>query len=472
MRLPKCLFMLGLSTALVGCDVVFGLQDMRDIRPGLNGGGGEDCPQACEKDVWGRTFDGAGDRFVSKARFDEMGNQVVAGHFTGEIDLGGKFATSKGSRDIFVATLDASGKVTGGTSVGTEADEADVDIAFTPDGGVVFGGTLEGTADSLSACGTSIPVLGGGDTFICKLGADGTSQWVQRFTDQDPKRFGGVATSANGEIVATGAFAGSIQCRMTDPLINSNGGFDIVVWKLKANGECSWALPFGQASDQYGDVIAVDDKGNIFVAGRFNKSYDIGGKTHENTASNTDIFITKLANDGTVMWAKPVGNPNGINRVADIAISPNDSIYLVGEKDGNAFVMQFSQEGDILWDKTFGDALCQNATSVAVDTTGKVFIAGLFGGSIDFGLGTLTAIDERNMFAAAFSPAPEHTPLWSKIIRANVEGTPTIDVHDRCSILIGGGTTQQLNFENDCNPLTIRSGSNGFVAKIIPQLLP
>src|SRR6185503_2838528 len=53
----------------------------------------------------------------------------------------------------------------------------------------------------------------------------------------------------------------------------------------------------------------------------------------------------------------------------------------------DAFVLKLDKDGNPLWGKIFGDALDQEAQSVAVDAAGNIVVTGYFNGSIGFNSG-------------------------------------------------------------------------------------
>jgi hypothetical protein len=57
----------------------------------------------------------------------------------------------------------------------------------------------------------------------------------------------------------------------------------------------------------------------------------------------------------------------------------------------DAFVAELASDDTPIAAKRFGDASNQTAAGIAVDRSGKVLLAGYFGGATDFGTGTLTS---------------------------------------------------------------------------------
>src|SRR5205823_6448686 len=109
----------------------------------------------------------------------------------------------------------------------------------------------------------------------------------------------------------------------------SAGGADIFVAKYRAGGTVEWARRAGGTSDDKGQGIAVDRNGNVFVVGNFNGNVDFSGTTLTGAGSD-DVFLTKFASDGTVIWAKGSG---GINKdyATAVALDATGNVYMTGE---------------------------------------------------------------------------------------------------------------------------------------------
>jgi hypothetical protein len=85
-----------------------------------------------------------GQTFVSAA---PGGGMVVAGSFEGDIDLGGEKLTSAGGEDIFVARVDATGRIERHAQIGGGGSERVWSVAVTADGAMVLTGGFDGSLD-------------------------------------------------------------------------------------------------------------------------------------------------------------------------------------------------------------------------------------------------------------------------------------------------------------------------------------
>jgi len=72
------------------------------------------------------------------------------------------------------------------------------------------------------------------------------------------------------------------------------------------NEDWIWAKQAGGTIDDYGNSIAVDANGNIYVTGRFYGSSTFG-TTNLTSSGGSDIFVAKLDINGNWLWAKKAG---------------------------------------------------------------------------------------------------------------------------------------------------------------------
>ena len=122
----------------------------------------------------------------------------------------------------------------------------------------------------------------------------------------------------------------------------------------------------------YGEVVAADAQGNAYVAAAFDKPLDIGlGVMIPN--ADMDVFVAKLAPDGTPVFARPLGLcPDSVR---SIAVARDGRIAVSGDEMGT---LVLDASGKLLFDRAFAGAL-------AFDSAGNLIVGGWFMGAIDFG---------------------------------------------------------------------------------------
>jgi len=206
------------------------------------------------------------------------------------------------------------------------------------------------------------------------------------------------------------------------------GNLDLIVFVVDAtSGSVKWGKQYGGAGDQVCESIAMDDSGNVIIAGNY--SGDLFGLPNVADTSGTTavLFAAKLdAADGSLVgsaqaWAG-TGRSDAFGLTADSAgnIIMGGSIASSVDFGGghvaayaglnDAFVVKFDSSFNSTWVKSYGDAgQDQVINSVGVSSTGDVFIGGTFKGSLT-GLG-LTNSDNAttDAFAAQLSGADGST---------------------------------------------------------------
>jgi hypothetical protein len=193
----------------------------------------------------------------------------------------------------------------------------------------------------------------------------------------------------------------------TPKTITGNGSADILVAKLDANtGNPTWVFTAGDDKDQMITAVGATSAG-VGVVGTFSGSLEIvTGTPIVNSGTNAVDFIAGLKDsDGTGVWSKKVNLGGG--KLATIATHPAKDYFLVcgsamnaavnlsavgtpgGGKDVVVAAVKVS-DGSILWSKLFGGALDQECTAAAIDDDGNAILAGMYAGTLDFGLGDLS----------------------------------------------------------------------------------
>ncbi len=223
---------------------------------------------------------------------DDEGKCYVTGHFQGTATFGSYSLTSSGTYDIFVAKMDANGNWQWATKAGGSDCDEGIAITIDEDENTYVTGYFEGTATFGSH---SITSNGDGDIYVAKMNTDGNWQWANQAGGAGgiEEEFGyGITIDNVGSCYITGEFRGTATFGSYS--IISNGGEDIFVAKIDANGNWLWSDKAGGTyNDDKGKGITIDDAGNIYVTGGFRETATFG--SHSLTSSGErDIFVAKL----------------------------------------------------------------------------------------------------------------------------------------------------------------------------------
>ena len=159
----------------------------------------------------------------------------------------------------------------------------------------------------------------------------------------------------------------------------------------------AWSKNFGGNGEEIITSLAVDpSNGDIIGTGYFRDTIDLGGGPMASTGGD-DIFLFRLTADGQHVWSKRFGD-GSYQTPYSLALDSTGAIYIVGEMAGSidfgdgkpvtskgsqdAFVAKFDPDGKIVWSRLFGDAETQSGKSVAITPTNQVIVAGTFYGFI------------------------------------------------------------------------------------------
>ena len=153
--------------------------------------------------------------------------------------------------------------------------------------------------------------------------------------------------------------------------INDDKGYSFLILKLFFDGTVEWSKTYGGIRDDKPSSILLTSDGGYIVAGYTNTS----------GAGSSDIWILKLASDGNIEWQKTYGESQ-----ADQAYSikqTNDGGYIVagsilsfGAGQPDFWVLKLSSEGDIGWQKTYGGSEVETAYSIQQTIDGGYVVAG------------------------------------------------------------------------------------------------
>jgi hypothetical protein len=199
-----------------------------------------------------------------------------------------------------------------------------------------------------------------------------------------------VATDDSGFVYVTGSF--------------QFGTAYYYITKYNAAGNSVWTkFAGGNTTNNAGSGIATDHNGNIYVTGDFtNASIILGTDTLKNdSAGFDDIFLAKYDRNGNVLWAKSAGGKYSDDSKG-ISIDNSGNVYITGSLNATAtfgtytitsgaFITKYDQNGTVLWAKSAGGGL---STSISADGLGNTYITGFYGSAtITFGSVTLTNSD-------------------------------------------------------------------------------
>lgn len=304
--------------------------------------------------------------------------------------------------------------------LGATGDDRPTGIAARPDGSLMVCGYYAGNGDM---AGAPIASVGTSDMYLINLSSNGTPVWVNHYGSGGaftlPMNCG--VNSANETVVA-GHFNGSVNFGIAT--LNSAGGFDMFIGKYSNAGSPRWSRSFGSASDEFVTAFAVAPNGDFVVAGTFTGVLNAGGTNMTSYFGGTDCYLAKYNNDGNHVWSRNFPNISS-DRISGLAIDADGNIVITGTTDAfinfggsdinaSMFLAKLNPGGGHLWSKPVASA---TPKSLTVDASRNIYLAGIFGGTITVGGGTLTSAGSTDIFLARYDSGGNH--VWSKAYGGN-----------------------------------------------------
>jgi hypothetical protein len=312
--------------------------------------------------VWARRLGGQLNQTVWSVAIDDDENVIAAGSYDRDLVVrapaGGALSTLPGEERMFLVKFRREGGFLDAFGYGNGPKARASAVAAAHD--IFFAGTLYGTADvgvgALAAKGSS------SDIFVARVNGGGGHVWSDTFGDADPQCYEwcelGMALDANGRVLLTGAFNGSLQIGATK--LTAHLGADVFLAAFDGGGAAGkpvavWATSFGDQAPQRPYGLAVLGRDEPVVGGGFRGTITLGDASYTNADGANDVFVAGYRADGTVAWSRawaitsaaPDSNTPASPRVA---AGPDRSVVVAGSFRGTL------RAGDALLGAVGGDA--------------------------------------------------------------------------------------------------------------------
>jgi hypothetical protein len=262
--------------------------------------------------VWQKQFTGPNGQYANALALDTSGNIFLTGVTYGSVNFGGGAKSAGGGSDLFVAKLDKDGNHLWSNVYGDGSAQVGYGAAVTTQGDIVVAGLLGGKMDFGTV--KAITTTGGEDVFVAKLKGDtGAALWANNYGDSSDQHANGVAVGSDGSVVLTGSMIG--HCKFGSADLDAKSNSDVFVAKLHDDGSPDWSHNYGSGPDnQVGLGVTIDVAQNIVVVGYLRDMMAFGSTTltgaDSKPSSTTDMFVAKLAADGSSLWARGFGDTN------------------------------------------------------------------------------------------------------------------------------------------------------------------
>ncbi len=239
-----------------------------------------------------------------------------------------------------------------------------------------------------------------------RLGAEGTDYGKD------------IATDPAGNLYVTGYFQGTVDFDPGPGVVNRTaqgspanpGAVDIFVAKYSPAGALQLVFTIGGAGADMPHTIRLAPNGDIGLTGYFSGTVDFDpgpGTTALNAGTGRNAFVARYSPSGELRWAISIGDPeiaaddeDFFEEGMDLTFDAAGNTYVCGIFNGtvrlaagapeltstgiDSYVASYDPEGRLRWGFALGGAGREQAHALKVGTDGMIYVAGFFGGTVDF----------------------------------------------------------------------------------------
>jgi hypothetical protein len=262
---------------------------------------------------------------------------------------------------------------------------------------------------------------------LAKMTPAGSVVWAKGFGGGLGHNHGqNIAFDRNENIYLTGVSSSPFILFGTDTLFNIPGvgppqdNCSQFIAKLDSTGTYQWGRMVGGLRYLgYGNCVAADQEGNLYVGGLFTDPYVVFDSDTLFNMGSENIFLVKYDADGNLLWARSAGGalwdaPRSIDideaghilvtgpfgspvAYFDTVMLFNPATIGTGMKP-SVFLAKYDPDGNVVWVKAEGGPGQSSSFHVAIHPTGGSLITGdisppsaLFGNTMLPGVGTSSA---------------------------------------------------------------------------------
>jgi hypothetical protein len=209
---------------------------------------------------------------------------------------------------------------------------------------------------------------GGTDIYLVKLAADGTVEWENAYGSAANDRGNAVIQTPDGAYLVAG-------CRDIGTVYTYDG----LLLKVEADGVEQWQQTYGgSGEDRFHDVVACTGGGYAVAGSMFSSSLGVLG------------WLVKVDDDGVLQWESAEDlDSYGADYLQGLVETARGNLVATGySSDGNTFpeydakLVRFDAGGNLLWIRTFSQSIYDRGYAIALASDGGFAFAGTAGGGM------------------------------------------------------------------------------------------
>ncbi|MCS3802265.1 T9SS type A sorting domain-containing protein [Niastella sp. OAS944] len=327
-------------------------------------------------------YGGSGDdRFCDIIRLNN-GSYICSGN---TLSTNGQATGNHGGSDFFIVCISPKGQLLWRKVIGGSADDGGNFVGNgeflspTADGGFYFGGAT-------SSSNGDIPLQRGSyDIFISRFDANGNILWKKTYGGSSTEFMSSIQTTSDGGCI----FSATTSSSSNGDVPANHGSSDVWIVKLDETGAIQWNKLFGGTKAETGiRMITTTDGGYIFTADVSSEDGDLTGTVPVGAFRRTDIWVVKLASDGSLTWQKRIGGSDSDDGAKIIQSTTGDYYVLASSRsiDGDfisnsglydwAFI-KLTNGGTVSFIKSIGGLAWDSSNDLAEAEDGNFLLTGI-----------------------------------------------------------------------------------------------
>jgi hypothetical protein len=183
--------------------------------------------------------------------------------------------------------------------------------------------------------------------------------------------------------------------------VTSAGNADIFLAKYSPTGDLLWVVRAGGTGFDSAEGMAVDASGGVFVVGRFQNTATFAPGVTVTSNGSSDVFLAKFdAADGSLEWVRAAGS-SGTDRGVGVGVDSTGAAYITGffrnsitfgmttltaQNNDDMYLTKYDADGALQWAHRAGTSLnFVQGLALDANANGDLAVSGFFGGTADFG---------------------------------------------------------------------------------------
>lgn len=393
--------------------------------------------------LWLKQYPGLGEEKIFAFSLDPTGGFVITGRASVPVNLGNGVSLNPGTNYLrsYIAKFNQNGDAIWANILWGDANITEITIDKASN--IYFGGQYQ-VLDLNAIGGPALPnAFSGKNIFLGKLFPTGMADWVINSlnTNISSQNLREIKLSNNdSSLYITGDYYSDIQ--IGNLSFSSVGPIESFILNINVNGTLNWgkSIERSRISD-----LEVDSEDNIYIAGSFRQTAQIGPISLTAQGVNGDILLAKFNSWGDIIWAKPLSGGD-FSWLSNISISTAGDIYANGVFDdtlvigmdtlietslnGGRFVAKFNPIGVPVWSFQFNYKSWAGASpdmKPMVYENQKIVISGGFGDTLIIGTDSLFSIGNNDLSIAMLNDT-SYSGVYNR-----VRGTIYNDLNFSCT---------------------------------------